>query len=402
VDVQDNQKRILTSHTGSLPRPPELIELLQREERGEAFDIPQFEQMLFRSIMDVVEQQVRAGLDIVNDGEFGKSSYATYVQQRLSGFDEVDRSRKPPEHNLDFEEFPEYYQRTRSKRGLATRRLLACVGPVTVRDSKPVARDVKNLQAAIAAPRPVGGFMTAASPGVVARFHPNLFYDSHNAFRDAVGAAMQMEYESIVKAGLQLQVDCPDLAAARCSVFSNLTDTEFLHECEQSIEVLNHALRNIPAERIRLHVCWGNYEGPHVHDIALRTILPVVLRAKIGVLSIEGANPRHAHEWQVWRDIKLPDDKIVMPGVIDSTTNFVEHPQLVAQRICQYASVVGRDRVIAGVDCGFETFAGDPNVDSKIVYRKIEALAEGARIASEKLWPEAEHPAALRGAGAGH
>jgi 5-methyltetrahydropteroyltriglutamate--homocysteine methyltransferase len=262
-----------------------------------------------------------------------------------------------------------------------------------------LARDIENLGAAALEARPVGTFMTAASPGVVARFHPNLHYDTHAAYREAIGAAMQIEYETIVKAGLHLQIDCPDLAAARCSVFSDLSDAEFLKECEQSIAVLNRALRNVPAEQVRMHICWGNFEGPHVHDIGLETILPVVLQANVRVLSIEGANPRHAHEWEVWRRVKLPDDKVLMPGVIDSTTNFVEHPQLVAQRICQYADVVGRERVIAGVDCGFETFAGDPNVDTKIVYRKIQSLAEGARMASEKLWPRAKPEPVLREAG---
>jgi 5-methyltetrahydropteroyltriglutamate--homocysteine methyltransferase len=377
-----------------------VVELLRRDERGETVDTAEFEQLLSRAVLDIVAKQVHSGLDLVNDGEFGKTSYATYIQQRLSGFGEVDKSRKPPERNLDFEEFPEYYQRTRSKRGLATRRLLACIGPIAVHDSGPLARDIANLQAGVAASSAVGGFMTAASPGVVARFHPNLYYDSIQAFRDAIGTAMQSEYESIVQAGLQLQVDCPDLAAARCSVFSNLSDSEFLRECEQSIATLNHALRNVPPERVRMHLCWGNYEGPHVHDIALEKILPVVLRANVRVLSVEGANPRHAHEWEVWRRIKLPDDMVLMPGMIDSTSNFVEHPQLVAQRICQYADAVGRERVIAGVDCGFETFAGDPNVDNKIVYRKIESLAEGARIASEKLWPRPDYSSSSREAGA--
>ncbi len=393
-------KRILTSHTGSLPRPAGLIDLLQHEERGETVSAAKFEPLLLRSVMGVVERQVRAGLDLVNDGEYGKSSYATYIQQRLSGFSEVERSRKPPERNLDFEEFPEYYQRTRSRRGLATRRLLACTGPVAVADPQPLLRDIGNLGAASLAARPTGTFMTAASPGVVARFHPNLYYDTHAAYREAIGAVMQVEYETIVKAGLQLQIDCPDLAAARCSVFSELSDAEFVKECEQSIAVLNQALRNVPAEQVRMHICWGNFEGPHLHDIALETILPAVLQANVRVLSIEGANPRHAHEWEVWRRIKLPDDKVLMPGVIDSTTNFVEHPQLVAQRICQYADVVGRERVIAGVDCGFETFAGDPNVNSKIVYRKIESLAEGARIASERLWSPAKPGRVLREASA--
>ena len=228
--------------------------------------------------------------------------------------------------------------------------------------------------------------MPAASPGVVARFHPNVHYATGAAYRQAVGEAMQEEYEAIAAAGFILQVDCPDLASGRNTVFANLSDAEFLKESEISIEILNHALRNVPAEQTRLHLCWGNYEGPHIHDIDLEKILPGVFKAKPQVISFEGANPRHGHEWEVWRRIKLPDDKAIMPGVIDSLTNYVEHPQLVAQRICQYADAVGRERVLAAVDCGFETFAGTGRIDPRIVYAKLEAMVEGARIASDKLW----------------
>jgi len=334
----------------------------------------------------VVKRQVAIGVDIVDDGEIGKTSYATYIQERLAGFGPIEDSRWLAERHREHDAFPEYYARVAVATGPETRRKLGCVGPVAVADREPLRRDLANLRAAAAAAQPVGIFMPAASPGVVARFHPNVHYATGAAYRQAVGEAMQEEYEAIAAAGFILQVDCPDLASGRNTVFANLSDAEFLKESEISIEILNHALRNVPAEQTRLHLCWGNYEGPHIHDIDLEKILPGVFKAKPQVISFEGANPRHGHEWEVWRRIKLPDDKAIMPGVIDSLTNYVEHPQLVAQRICQYADAVGRERVLAAVDCGFETFAGTGRIDPRIVYAKLEAMVEGARIASDKLW----------------
>jgi 5-methyltetrahydropteroyltriglutamate--homocysteine methyltransferase len=383
---QISADRILTTHVGSLPRPPALVELLRRRERGEPYDVGAFEETLARAIVDVAQRQVAAGLDIVNDGEFSKPSYSTYIQERLAGFGEVPESLWRAERHREHDAFPEYYAKSLAARGPDTRRKLGCVGPVTLRDREPMRRDVRNLRQAIDAAKPVGAFMTAASPGVIARFHPDAHYRSGAAYRQAVGEAMQAEYEAIAAAGFIIQVDCPDLASGRNTVFASLTDEQFLRESEISIEILNHALRNVPQEQVRLHLCWGNYEGPHIHDIALEKILPVVLKAKAQVISFEGANPRHEHEWDVWKRIKLPDDRAVMPGIIDSLTNFVEHPELVAQRICRYADVVGRDRVIAAVDCGFETFIGTGRIDPMIVYAKLEALAEGARIASKRLW----------------
>jgi 5-methyltetrahydropteroyltriglutamate--homocysteine methyltransferase len=398
--VQPGVDRILTSHTGSLPRPHDIIDLLKREERGEPFDRAELDRLLTPAISKVVERQVAAGIDIVSDGEFSKASYGTYIQQRLTGYGEADRSRLKLDRNIEFEAFPEYYKRTRSTHGISTRRLLGCIGPVALKARTAVDRDIANLKSAVAAHKPFGTFITAASPGVVARFQPNLYYDTLQAYRDAVAAAMRVEYEAIVAAGFQLQIDCPDLASARVSVYADLSESEFVQECEMSIASLNEALRNVPAEQVRLHVCWGNYPGPHIHDIELEKILPAVLKAKARILSVEGANPRHNHEWEVFSRIKLPDDKVLMPGVIDSATSFVEHPQLVAQRICRYADVVGRERVIAGVDCGFETFAGDPNLDERIVYHKFASLAEGARIASAQLWPRTGRQAPSRQAGA--
>ena len=387
--MQSSRDRILTTHVGSLPRPPAVVDLLKREDRDEAVDPAAMDAVVASAVAEVVARQVAIGIDVVNDGEMSKPSYATYIQRRLSGFGPVDPAKWPVERNPDREAFPEYYRSTAAASGAASRRLLGCIGPVTPRDRQAVARDLAHLRAAVEAAKPTAAFVTAASPGVVSRFHPNFYYPSSAAFRRAVGAAVREEYEAIVAAGFILQVDCPDLASGRLSVFSALSDDEFLRECEVSIEILNDALRNVPAERVRLHLCWGNYEGPHIHDIALEKILPAALKAKAQVLSFEGANPRHAHEWEVWRRVKLPDDKVLMPGVLDTTTNFVEHPELVAQRLCLYADGVGRERVIAGVDCGFETFAGRGAVDARIVDKKLEAMVEGARIATKRLWGRA-------------
>ena len=385
--MQRSADRIVTTHVGSLPRPPEVIELLKRRDRDEPIDPGEFDRVIARAVKDVVAKQVAVGIDVVNDGEASKASYATYIQQRLAGFGPVEKSKWPVERSPDRAEFPEYYSRPGATSGPESRRMLACVGPVAVKDRGLVENDIAYMKAAAAASGAKGIFMSAASPGVVSRFHPNFYYKDSADYRAAVGAAMREEYEAIVAAGFILQLDCPDLASGRMSVFSMLSDDEFVRQCHVSIEILNDALKNVPADRVRLHLCWGNYEGPHVHDVPLEMILPAVLKAKAGVISFEGANPRHAHEWELWKRVKLPDDKALMPGVLDTTTNFVEHPELVAQRICNYAAGVGRERVLAGVDCGFETFAGgSARVDSRVAYKKLEAMVEGARIASKKLW----------------
>ena len=324
--MQRSTDHILTTHVGSLPRPAEVVELLRRRDRDEPIDAAEFDRVTARAIADVVARQVAIGIDVVNDGEMSKASYATYIQQRLSGFGPVDPSKWPVEKNPDREEFPEYYARPGATAGPASRRLLSCTGPIAVRDRAPLERDIAHLRAAVAAAKPKAAFMSAASPGVVSRFHPNFHYASSADYRAAVGAAMRQEYEAIVGAGFILQLDCPDLASGRLSVFSTLDDDQFVRECHVSIDILNEALRNVPAEQVRLHLCWGNYEGPHVHDIPLEKILPAVLKAKAQVISFEGANPRHAHEWEIWQRIKLSDDKVLMPGVLDTTSNFVEHP----------------------------------------------------------------------------
>jgi 5-methyltetrahydropteroyltriglutamate--homocysteine methyltransferase len=381
-----SRDRILTTHVGSLPRPADLRDLLLQQNRGEAIDTEALAQAVTRAVDAIVARQVAIGIDIVDDGEASKVSYSTYIQERLSGFGPVDAALLPRERLRDREEFPDYFKATSAASGSATRKRLACVGEVAMQDREALRRDLANFRAAVDKAGPVGTFLTAASPGVIARVHPNQHYASTMDYRRAVGEAMREEYEAIVAAGFTLQVDCPDLASGKNNVFIDLSEDEFVRECEVSVGILNDALRNIPAESLRMHLCWGNYIGPHIHDIALEKILPVVLQAKPHAISFEGANPRHAHEWEVWQRVKLPDDKVIMPGVLDTSTNYVEHPELVAQRICHYADAVGRERVIASSDCGFEHFAGHGHVDPQIVVKKLEAMVEGAAIASRRLW----------------
>ena len=386
VAMPHSRERILTTHVGSLPRPPVLRDLLLAQNRGEEIDERALERAIVQAVEEIVARQVAIGIDIVDDGEASKVSYSTYIQERLTGFGPVDPELLPRERLRDREEFPDYFKATAAASGSATRRRLACVGPVRMEHRESLKRDLANFRRAVDTSHPVGTFLTAASPGVIARFHPNLHYASSTDYRRAIGEAMREEYEAIVAAGFTLQVDCPDLASGKNNVFIDLSDGEFVAECEISVGILNDALRNIPAESVRMHLCWGNYIGPHLHDIDLEKILPVIFKAKPHAISFEGANPRHAHEWEVWRRVTLPDDKVIMPGVLDTSTNYVEHPELVAQRICRYADAVGRERVIASSDCGFEHFAGYGHVDPQIVVKKLEAMVEGARRASERLW----------------
>lgn len=314
-------------------------------------------------------------MDVVSDGETSKISYATYIKDRLTGF-AGDTQREPGQ---DLIEFPRILRRLVEAGATAKYTRPRCVGEIGVRSLRPAETDVRNLQAAMAASPPVEAFLNAASPGVIALFQPNDHYASQDDYLEAVAEAMRIEYELIAGAGLPVQIDAPDLAMGRHTMYRDRSVDSFLSSAARHIEVLNHALRNVPADRTRMHVCWGNYEGPHHHDVPLERILPVVVKAKVTGLLIEGANPRHAHEWAVFRDFPLPDDKILIPGVISSTTNYIEHPLLVAERI-------GRERVIAGSDCGFGTFAGFGPVDPDVVYLKLNALAQGARIASDRLW----------------
>jgi 5-methyltetrahydropteroyltriglutamate--homocysteine methyltransferase len=376
--------RILTTHVGSLPRPKVVADLLVRKDQGLPYDHAELDRDVRQAVADIVARQVATGIDVVSDGETSKIGYATYIKDRLTGFGGENFVPKP---QRDLADYPEFRQRMIQFTGPQVFRRLCCTGDVTLRDHDAVKQDIANFQAAIAASKPVDAFMPAASPGVVSAFQPNRHYPSHAAYIGAVAEAMKEEYEAIAGAGIVLQLDSPDLAMARHTGFQDLTEAEFLKQAEQQIEALNHALEHVPASSARLHLCWGNYEGPHHFDIPLQKILPIVLKGKPQAISFEAANPRHAHEWTVWRDAKLPDDKVLIPGVVDTCTNYIEHPELIAQRICQFAGIVGRERVLAGTDCGFATFVGHTGrVDPEIAFQKLAALVEGAKLASERLW----------------
>lgn len=380
--MKRSSERILTTHVGSLPRTDAVMDFLSAKEAGEPYDRAAFDTCMRRAVKNVVAEQVALGIDVVSDGEVSKPGYATYIQDRLTGFS----GASPPIHFADLDGFPKY--RVRMGQAAAVRRIVRarCTGPVAVRDTLALEADLENFRDALDAAEAREGFLNAASPGVIAIFQSNDYYPSHETYLAALAAAMKEEYAAVTRAGFLLQVDCPDLAMGRHVSFSEMSDAEFLKQAELNIEALNEALAHVPAESVRMHICWGNYEGPHHCDIGLEKILNIIVKAKPSAISVESANPRHAHEWAVLRDIGLPDDKILIPGLIDSTSNYIEHPELVAQRIERFADIIGRERVIAGVDCGFATFAGIGKVDPKICHLKLKALAEGAALASERLW----------------
>jgi 5-methyltetrahydropteroyltriglutamate--homocysteine methyltransferase len=374
--------RILTTHVGSLPRPQEVVDFLFAQDRGENYDHAQFDQTIRTGVLDALRKQVESGVDVVSDGEMGKISYATYIRHRLTGF-EGDSARPTPQ---DLEDFPAYRDQLVKAGASATYHRPVCKGPIQVKNMEPLKEDIARMKDGLAQVKAGEGFMNAVSPGTIAVFQPNEYYPTHQAYMEALADAMRSEYEEIVNSGLLLQLDCPDLAMGRHSRFRDMTDDEFLRAAEVQVEALNHALANVPADRVRMHVCWGNYQGPHIHDLPLTKILPIILKAKPQALLLEGANPRHEHEFEVWATHKLPADKVLVPGVIASSNNYIEHPDLIAQRIIRYAEEVGRERVIAGSDCGFGTFAGFGPVFPAFTWLKFRAMAEGARIASEKLW----------------
>ena len=377
--------RILTTHVGSLPRSQRVAEIIFARENGTEYDMREYQRIVADAVSAVVARQVVAGVDLVSDGEQSKISYATYIKDRITGF-EGDSPRRTPK---DLEEFPSFMKRLAAAGGTPTYRRPRCTGPIAPKTPEPLNIDIANLHAAIAAlgnAPPTGAFMNAASPGVIALFQPNDFYPSQEAYLEALAEAMRPEYEAIFAAGYILQLDSPDLGLGRHMMFKDKPEEEYVRIAIQHVEIMNSALRNIPADRVRMHVCWGNYEGPHHCDVPMAVVLPIALRAKPRALLFESCNPRHAHEWTVFRDSKIPDDKILVPGVLDSVSNFIEHPLLVAERIERFANIVGRDRVIAGTDCGFSTCAGFGNVDLEIVYAKLGALAEGAAITSKRLW----------------
>jgi 5-methyltetrahydropteroyltriglutamate--homocysteine methyltransferase len=358
----------------------DLAATLEALDAGTMPDPATFPDRVRRAVADVVRQQAEAGVDILNDGEQGKVGYSTYVRHRLTGFDGTSEVRM----RSDWADFPEAAARLGSSSTVARP---ACNGPVEWKNKEALQVDIDNLTAAVSGVEAVETFMTAASPGVITHFLRNAYYPSREAYLERLVEVMKEEYDAIVQAGFVLQLDCPDLAMSRHLAFADLNTPEFLKIAEANVEALNHALRDIPPDRVRLHLCWGNYEGPHHRDIPLRDILGVVLKARVQAISFEGANPRHEHEWAALKDVTLPDGLILIPGVLDSTTNFIEHPELVAQRLVRYAEVVGKENVMAGSDCGFGTFARTHyQVEPEIVWAKLRAMAEGAKLASAQLW----------------
>lgn len=372
--------RILTTHVGSLPRSAEVTELIFARERGEVVDQERFDAVVAAAVAEAVLRQVDAGIDLVSDGEMSKISYATYIKDRISGFD-GDSERRTP---ADLEDFPSFLQRQAKGGGTPSYRRPRCVGEVRPLTLDPLQDDLRRLRAALEKHGGPTAFMNAASPGVIALFQPNDFYQDDDSYLEALAEAMRPEYEAIVAAGHTLQLDSPDLGLGRHMMYKDRREDEYLLRIERHVEVLNHALRNIDAAKVRMHVCWGNYEGPHHCDVEMATILPVLMKAKPAGLLFETANPRHQHDAEAFADqlASIPEDKVLIPGVIDSTTNFIEHPRVVANRISQFVRLVGADRVVAGTDCGFSTFAGFGAVDPEIVWAKLATLAEGAALAS--------------------
>ena len=370
---------IRTTHVGSLPRSQEVVDFIFARERNEAYDPAAFDAAMTRAVSDTVARQVAAGIDIVSDGETSKISYATYVKDRYTGFS-GDSKRNAP---ADLKKFPSFLKRLAEDGGTPKYARPMCTGEVRSKGQGELQKDIANLKAAMAEHGAAEGFMNAASPGVISLFLQNEFYPTRDAYLAALADAMREEYESIVGAGLLLQLDCPDLALSRHMLFQDLSDAEFVRIADAHVEALNHALENVPQDRVRIHICWGNYEGPHVCDIPMEKVFDTLMSAKARYVLFETSNPRHAHEWTVFRDRKddIPADKILVPGVVDTTTNFVEHPEVVAQRIERFTGIVGPERVIAGSDCGFGTFAGFGAVDPDIAYAKLAALSEGAALA---------------------
>jgi 5-methyltetrahydropteroyltriglutamate--homocysteine methyltransferase len=380
--MQRSTDRFLTTHTGSLPRPDDLVRMMYAKEEGVPVEREALAARIRSAVADVVRKQAEAGVDLVNDGEMSKPSYATYIKDRLNGFGGTGNTFV----YQDLADFPVLEKRVFGDPGRSRRKTPACNAPISVRDAQAAREDVDNLKAAMAQVQVTGAFMSAASPGVVSLFFRNDHYPSQEAYLAAIADAMRHEYEAIAKAGIVLQIDCPDLGMGRHIQYAKLSLEDFRKRAREHIDALNHAVANIPPEQMRLHLCWGNYEGPHHYDVALADIIDVVFLARPAGLSFEAANPRHAHEWAVFETVKLPEGKVLIPGVIESKSNFIEHPELIAQRIARYANLVGRENVVAGSDCGFGTWVGQAAVDPDVVWAKMAAMAEGARIATKQFW----------------
>ena len=377
------EERVLTTHTGSLPRPDDLIQIMWAKGDGIPVDEGALSHHIATAVQEVVDRQVGAGVAIVNDGEMSKPSYATYVKDRLNGFGGESVQNY---FFADLVDYPRSAEMVAANPGRRKRTAPACNGEISVRDRDAIATDMANLGKAVAGSAAAGTFSSAASPGVVSLFFTNEFYATDEEYLFAIAEAMRYEYETIAAAGATVQLDCPDLAMGRHSAYADMDLPVFRRRLALNIEALNHAVRNIPADRLRMHVCWGNYPGPHHRDVDLTDIIDLVWTAKPQAVLFEAANPRHAHEWTLFEDTKVPDDKVLCPGVIEPQSNYIEHPELVAQRIERYAGLVGRDRVMAGVDCGFSVHVGTQGIDPDVTWGKLRALADGAAIASERLW----------------
>lgn len=382
--MMESTNRFLTTHTGSLPRPDDLVRIMYAKEEGQNIDHGELGEQIRAAVAEVVAKQRKAGIDIINDGEVSKPSYATYVKDRLSGFGGTGNTFV----YQDLVEFPNLAKRVFGDPGRSRRKTPACNGAITVSDSAAVRIDVENLRSALGTNQVQRAFLSAASPGVVSLFFRNDYYSSQDAYLEAIADAMRPEYEAIVAGGFEVQIDCPDLAMGRHIQYANLELGEFRKRAGAHVEALNQALANIPPERARIHICWGNYEGPHHRDVALGDIIDIVFSARPSFVSFEAANPRHAHEWALFETVKLPAGKILIPGVIESKSNFIEHPELIANRISNYAKLVGRENVIAGSDCGYGTWVGQAAVDADVVWAKFAALTEGARIATNRFWKQ--------------
>ena len=373
--------KILTTHVGSLPRSQELSNLLFAKDKKESFNQDYFNEVVRNSVVDVVKKQSDIGIDIVSDGEMSKISYATYVKDRINGFSGESERRVP----ADLEDFPEYMKKIANSGGTPSYTRPCCTGKLEISDHKLIEVDLNNFQNALKLNKKERGFLNAASPGVIAVFLPNKYYKNDDEYLEELSNLMTYEYKAITESGVQLQIDCPDLALARHMAFKHLSDEDFLKRVEKQIEYLNYSLEGIDSDMVRIHICWGNYEGPHTHDISLEKILPIILKVKAKYLLLESSNARHAHEWKVFEKIKLPRDKILVPGLIDSTSNFVEHPELVLDRLKQFAEYVPKEQLMAGTDCGFSTFAGFGKVDENICYEKLQSLVSGASLATKYL-----------------
>ena len=373
--------KIKTTHVGSLPRSKELSELLFKKDKKELFDKSQLDKIIEDNVNKIVKKQIDIGIDVISDGEMSKISYATYVKDRIQGFS-GESERKAPK---DLDDFPSYKEKIARSGGTPTYTRPCCTDELKIKDTKSLTKDIDNLKKALKINNHDIAFMNSASPGVISNFLPNKFYKNDDEYLNSLSKIMKLEYEEITNNNLYLQIDCPDLALARHMTFKDVDEKSFLFRAEKQVEFLNEAVRDIDSSKLRMHICWGNYEGPHTYDIALEKILPIAFKANIQTYLIEASNPRHAHEWKVFENIKVPNDKIIVPGVIDSTSNFVEHEELVKERIIKYSKVIPKDQLMAGSDCGFSTFAGFGNVDENIVYKKFESLVAGATLASNAI-----------------